>query len=428
MDKNQFAPTPPMGWNSWDCYAAAVTEEQLLGNARYMADNLKPYGWTYIVCDIQWSEPNAGTTDREYIPFARLTLDEYSRQIPAPNRFPSSANGAGFKPVADKIHAMGLKFGVHIMRGIPRQAVHARMPIFGTGRTADEIANPSSICKWNSDMYGIDAARPDAQAYYDSIFALYADWGVDYIKVDDICNTNMYPHAPYSAEKEVEMIAAAIARCGRPMVLSLSPGPAVIDKAWHLEKYANMWRITDDFWDRWDLLKNMFDRCEVWQRHVSPGCWPDCDMLPLGHIGMGFHNGRKTAFTRDEQLTMMTLWCIFRSPLMMGGELRDNDDWTLSLLTHEEVLRLIGHSSGARQLERSESHAIWQSRDDDGSTYIALFNLGDAPIEVGISSKEYGLDKAFIRNVWERRELGPVLERVAAALAPHGAALYRIHD
>ena len=80
------------------------------------------------------------------------------------------------------------------------------------------------------------------------------------------------------------MIRKAIDKCGRPMVLSLSPGPAVIEKAWHLRKHANMWRITDDFWDRWDLLKNMFERCEVWERQVSPGCWPDCDMLPLGRI------------------------------------------------------------------------------------------------------------------------------------------------
>jgi hypothetical protein len=237
----------------------------------------------------------------------------------------------------------------------------------------------------------------------------------------------MYPHAPYSAEKEIEMIAKAIERSGRAMVLSLSPGPAVIEKAWHMEKYANMWRITDDFWDQWDLLKNMFERCEVWQRHVSPGNWPDCDMLPLGHIGMGFRKPRITNFTRDEQVTMMTLWSIFRSPLMVGGELRDNDDWTLSLLTNEEVLRLIDHSSGAQQLERSEAHAVWKSLDEDGSTYVALFNLSDEPADVGISCDEYDLNNTFARDVWKKKELGPVQKHLTATLAPHGAALYRLH-
>lgn len=426
MDKNLAAMTPPMGWNSWDCYAATVNEEQLLGNARYMADHLKAYGWEYIVCDIQWSEPSAGTTESEYINFAPLTLDEYGRQLPAPNRFPSSAGGRGFAPIAEKVHGMGLKFGIHIMRGIPRQAVHDHLPVKGTDATADKIALPHSICKWNSDMYGVNPGHPAGQSYYDSIFELYAAWGVDYVKVDDICNTNMYPHAPYSAEKEIELIAKAIARCGRQMVLSLSPGPAVIEKAWHLSTWANMWRITDDFWDRWDLLKNMFERCELWQRHVGPGCWPDCDMLPLGRIGMGWRRGRQTNFTRDEQVTMMTLWCLFRSPLMMGGEMRENDEWTRSLLTNGEVLHLIRHSHGARQVMRDENQAVWTSRDEDGSVYVALFNLSDKQREVSCDANPCGDGDTRIRDLWQHREVEMPAGRIAAALNPHAAALYRI--
>lgn len=288
------AQTPPMGWNSWDCFAANVTEEQLMANARYIRDHLKDHGWQYVVCDIQWSEPLAGTEEGEYRPFATLCLDEYGRQIPAENRFPSSAGGKGFRPIADEIHAMGLKFGIHIMRGIPRQAVHAHLPVLGTDVTAEKIASPFSISKWNGDMYGVDASKPGAQAYYDSIFRLYAEWGVDFVKVDDISNTNLYIDNPYSASREVEMIAKAIQNCGREIVLSLSPGPAVIEEAWHLKTYANMWRMTDDFWDKWELLRNMFFRCELWQTHVGPGSWPDCDMLPLGKIGIGFRRPRMT--------------------------------------------------------------------------------------------------------------------------------------
>ena len=150
LKKDKFALKPPMGWNSWDCYGAAVNEEQLLGNAEYVRDNLKDFGWEYIVCDIQWYEPKA--TSNFYNNFTELCMDEYSRLIPAVNRFPSSADGVGFKAIADKIHDMGLKFGIHIMRGIPRQAVHQNTPLKGTNKTAREIAAGFSLCLWNTDM------------------------------------------------------------------------------------------------------------------------------------------------------------------------------------------------------------------------------------------------------------------------------------
>lgn len=200
--KDQIALTPPLGWNSWDCYGPAVNEEQLLGNAQYMADHLKAHGWEYVVCDIQWYEPEAGKHHWEYNRFAQLCLDENGRAVPDPVRFPSAANGAGFNPIADKIHAMGLKFGIHIMRGVPRLAVHNRMTVKGTEISCHEIAHRSSICAWNTDMYGIDADKPGAQAYYDSIFELYAGWGVDYVKVDDICNVKATPLEEYSARRE----------------------------------------------------------------------------------------------------------------------------------------------------------------------------------------------------------------------------------
>ena len=177
MKKDNVCLTPPMGWNSWDCYGPSVNEEQLLGNAQYMADHLKDYGWEYVCCDIQWSEPTAGKISPYYVPFAWLTLDEYGRQMPAPERFPSAAEGRGFGPIAEKIHGMGLKFGIHIMRGVPRLAVHKHLPVKGTSTTCDKIAASASVCRWNTDMYGIDASKEGAQAYYDSIFELYASWG-----------------------------------------------------------------------------------------------------------------------------------------------------------------------------------------------------------------------------------------------------------
>ena len=437
-DKNAVALTPPMGWNSWDVYGPSVNEEQLLGNAQYMADHLKEFGWEYVVCDIQWSEPNAGQqplldyVPSDYVPFAWITMDEYGRQLPAVERFPSAAGGRGFGPIAEKIHSMGLKFGIHIMRGVPRLAVHQHLPVKGADTTCDKIASDASICRWNTDMYGIDASKEGAQAYYDSIFELYASWGVDFVKVDDICNTNAYPDNPYSAEKEIELIRKAIDHCGRDMVLSLSPGPAVIEKAWHLRQNANMWRVTDDFWDRWELLLPMFERCEVWERQVSPGCWPDCDMLPLGRLRLNKLKFEEvsdwTQLTETEQVTMMSLWCIFRSPLMISSEMRDNDEFTLQLLTNREILEMHRFGEGAHQVYRTEETCAWRSVDTrDGGTYVALFNLSDQQREVSACWEELGLSGPHAaRDLWAHQDAGVLEGRVAAVLPPHGSAVYKL--
>ncbi len=437
--KNDVAPFPPMGWNSYDYYNTMVNEDEVKANADFMAKNLKKYGWEYVVIDIQWSDPDAGKMNPhvQYIPFSHFCIDEYSRQIPAPNRFPSSRDGKGFKPLADYIHSLGLKFGIHIMRGIPRICAANHTKILGCDVTADQIANPFSISRWNGDMYGVDYTKKGAQEYYDSIFALYASWGVDYVKVDDICNTNMYPENPYSAEKEIEMIASAIEHSGRAMVLSLSPGPAVIEKAWHLEKYANMWRITDDFWDTWPLLKAMFERCEVWQKHVGGGNWPDCDMLPLGKLGKGFGNEWYTRLTPDEQKTMMSLWCIFRSPLMIGTDLPQIDDATLSLLTNDEVLSLEKNSHGAFLVTKDENQCVWASYGKGCpakgmDVNVGLFNLSDEEREVSVRLCEIqGISESknySVRDLWQKKDLFPLQgdAELTRTIPAHGSELLRL--
>lgn len=403
MDKNRFAPTPPMGWNSYDYYDTTVNETQVKANADYMAERLKEFGWQYVVVDIEWFAHGAGSQrDRyQYIPFNELEMDEYGRLLPDPERFPSSADGKGFGPLADYIHSLGLKFGIHIMRGIPRIAAHRHMPVKGTGATANVIADPSSICRWNPDMYGV-RNMPEGQAYYDSLLELYARWGVDFIKCDDICNTNMYPQDPYSARHEVEMLAKAIRRCGREIVLSLSPGPALIGQAWHYETYANMWRITDDFWDDWRLLKDMFRRCELWQTHVSEGCYPDCDMLPLGRLGKGFGQERTTNFTLEESRTMMTLWCLFGSPLMIGAELTKLDEDTLALLTNKRVLGMLTPRCRPRQICLDECRAVWKAANDEtGERYVALFNLSEEERELSVELHEADIDPGVrLTELW----------------------------
>ena len=428
MNKNVFAKTPPMGWNSWDCYGAAVTEEILLKNTDYMAEHLKKYGWEYIVCDIQWYEPTADSS--HYHLFADLCMDEFGRVIPAPNRFPSSAGGKGFGPIAEYVHNKGLKFGIHIMRGIPRQAVAQNIKIKGTEYTARQITHPASICCWNSDMYGLDCTKPGAQEYYDSLLELYASWGVDFIKVDDICvkygRTGDESTLAYGGD-EIEMLRRAIDRCCRPIVLSLSPGPAMLDKARHLRENANMWRITNDLWDSWDNIMEMFSRCNEWSPYVSEGCYPDCDMLPLGELGKGFATEHHTYFTPDEQKTMMTLWCLFGSPLMLGAEMTLLDDDTLALLTNTDILAMLPPSVRPHQITRTDNEAVWYAKDDTtGTTYVALFNLSDAPQTVSstLADADCPLESVAAKELWSGKALS-LNGGFSASLAPHACSVCR---
>ncbi len=367
-----IARTPPMGWNSWDCYGPAVTEQIVRRNAEFMASHLKRCGWEYIVVDIQWYEPAA--VSHHYNPFAELCMDEYSRLLPAENRFPSAAGGKGFAPLAEYVHSLGLKFGIHIMRGIPRQAVHRNTKIKGSARTAREIAKRNSICQWNTDMYGVDAAKDGAREYYASLFKLYASWGVDFIKCDDICR-----ELPQE-EAELMLLSDCLKHCDRDMVLSLSPGPALLEKAELYKQAANMWRITDDFWDDWALLYAMFERAEKWCTHAGPGHWPDADMLPIGPIRQTEGQSNRTKFTHDEQRTMLTLWSIFRSPLIIGGDMTGFDAFTMELVTNQRVLAMHRSSRHAHQVWHRHiggtEFILWTSVCADGGQYAAVFNAG----------------------------------------------------
>ena len=416
------APTPPMGWNSWDSYGTTVREDQVKANADIMARDLVKHGWQYIVVDIQWYEPNAQGHD--YAPGAKLAMDEYGRLIPAVNRFPTSANGAGFKPLADYVHRKGLKFGIHIMRGIPRQAVEQNFPIKGTPYHAADVADKDNGCRWNPDMWGVETTKPGAQAYYDSIAELYASWGVDFIKADDM-GSHLYQPA------EIKALALAIRKTGRPMVLSISPGPAPISEGEFFEKYAQMWRISDDFWDDWKLLKKQFDYTRDWAEYVGKNnTWPDADMLPLGHLRVTAKEGGGSVskFTADEQQTMMTLWCIFRSPLVFGGDLPSNDAATTALISNDEVLAVDQHSAGNRQAFASETVRAWKAEiPGTAERYVAIFNLGESSAKVNLPWNKLGITASSpeIRDLWAQTSLGKKTG-VQVNLRPHASVLYRV--
>lgn len=381
-----WATTPPMGWNSWDSYGSSVMESEVRANADYMAENLLEYGWKYVVVDIRWYVSNEN--DHSYNQSNPVyNYDANGRLLPAINRFPS-ADGAGqnlgFKPLADYVHSQGLKFGVHLMRGINQQVWNADLPIANSPYSTQDITRNrwangqvDTGATWLHDNYGMEKTAA-AQAYYDSMFELYASWGVDYVKIDDMLRDFAHPNDSYYAD-EIEMVREAIDKTGRPMVLSLSPGAAPLAQAEHLSDNANLWRITDDLWDNWDHVYNMFARADEWTPHRGDGRWPDNDMLPLGRIGIRGHVGtdRMSNLTQDEQRTLMSLWSISRSPLMFGGDLPSNDAFTLSLLTNPEVIAVDQHSSNNRQLFRTNDKVAWVADAPGGGKYLAVFNLND---------------------------------------------------
>ena len=423
-----WAQTPPMGWNSWDGFATTVTEAQTRAQADFMAQKLHQHGWQYIVVDIQWYEPNA--TGFDYHKGAKLDMDEFGRLMPATNKFPSAANGQGFKPLADYVHSLGLKFGLHLMRGIPRQAVAANTPIKGTSDTAADIADTNNTCRWNGDMYGVDMTKPGAQEYYNSVFDQFAAWGLDFVKVDDLSR-------PYH-QAEIEAIRTAIDRTGRPIVFSTSPGATPLSAGEHVSTHANMWRVSDDFWDKWSLLFDQFDRLRDWTPFRAPGHFPDADMLPIGVLQMGRY---KTNFKPDEQFTLLTLWSIARSPLILGADLTKLDDFTLALITNDEVIAVDQNSTNNRELFRRDGFYGWVA-DVPGSPdkYLALFNTRSQPdggvqpsdtnsisAAVPVRLSELGFaDAGNIRNLWTHQDLGPATNEFSPVLNYHGAGLYRV--
>ncbi len=419
-----WAQTPSMGWNSWDCYGPTVEEPEVKANTDYMAENLKEYGWEYIVVDIRWFVENdkAGgynQTDPRYV------IDEYGRYLPAVNRFPSAANGKGFQELANYIHNKDLKFGIHIMRGIPKVAVENKLPVKGTdGITADQIYSTELQCPWLRDNYTIVADKTGAQEYYNSIFDMYADWGVDFVKVDDLSR-------PYH-QSEIELIRNAIDQCGRPIVLSTSPGETPIEAADHVKEHANMWRMVDDVWDTWPHITHLMDVCQKWYPYIALGTWPDCDMIPLGRISIRGERGedRMTRLTKEEQYTLMTLFTIFKSPLMFGGDLPSNDDFTLSLLTNEEVLKMHREGTDVRQIfQKDGKGAITSHNPTTGEVYLALFNMSDSEstVEVSVSFDELGLSGSQeVTNLWTGEKLDPIEGSFVRGLAAHESILVKL--
>lgn len=418
---NGAANTPPMGWNSYDAYNWNVTEAQVKANADYMSTNLKSVGWQYIVVDWAWYYPGSGTGSPNQTNLSpTLRMDANGRLLPDLTRFPSASGTNGFKPLADYIHGKGLKFGIHIMRGIPRQAVSQNTPILGTSNTANQINN-STTASWLNLMWGIDMSKAGAQAYLNSIFQLYAAWGVDFVKVDDIA-------APTYYTAEIAGYHNAIVNSGRNMVLSLSPGPTSTGNATHVMANANMWRVVNDLWDNWSSLDNEFGVLASWVPYRAAGAWPDPDMIPIGHLALQGPVGspRVSAFTADEKRTLMTLWVINRSPLMWGGNLTDNTAADLALMNNAAVIAVDQNSTNNRQLVGGTLQAWAADIPNSNDKYVALFNRGSATSTVSVALSFFGATSATATDLWSGASVGSFTTTFSRSLPAHGSGLYRL--
>ena len=424
----QIALTPPLGWNSYDAYGDSVTEAEILANARVMKDHLQPYGWDTVVVDYRWYDPGAHDNNSNARAGATLAMDQYGRLLPAPNRFPSAADGRGFTSLAAQIHAMGLRFGIHIMRGMPQQAVAANCPIAGTPFHASDAADTSKEagCVWCQDMFGVKGDTEAGRAYYRSLFQLYASWGLDFVKMDDTSK-------PYRTS-EIDAVRSAIDGCGRSIVYSLSPGETPFDQAAHVAAHANQWRVSGDFWDNWGSLRHEFQLAGTWQSIPGPGHWPDADMLPLGHLSVGHRsvgNDRETHFTQEEELTMVSLWSLLPSPMMLGGVMPEYNAYTQGLLTNPEILAVNQDPLGraAINLPGDPNTPIWSRELQDGSRAVGIFNLADDDEPVTFDPATLGMGSSVVvRDLWQRRPFALTGGKILVNVASHGAVMLRVSD
>ena len=417
-------PTPPMGWNSYDSYGASIKESEVVVQAQALKSTLQPFGWNTVVIDYRWYDPED-------------TLDGNGRYLPSISKYPSATGTNGLKPLADQIHALGLGFGIHIMRGIPRTAVTANAPIAGSAYHAADAANTNDPCPWDQHMWGVNGGTAAGQAWYDALFAQYAQWGIDFVKIDDMLNntTKAYHQA------EADAIRKSVSKSGRAMVVSFSPGAD--DPSWlpssvaDLNADADMWRIVDDFWD-YNAITNLpgvFTAAGTWQASsgLAVGHWPDTDMLPLGYLGprCEWHASGETTFTHNDQVTILSLWSILPSPLIFGGNVQSlttdatTGPWTVALLTNEEVLAVNQDALGthAKRIAQASSTEVWARDLSGGRKAVALFNRGTQDATVAVSFAQLGVSGTpAVRDLWNRADVTGMTTGISVNV-PYGAAM-----
>jgi alpha-galactosidase len=425
IDKT-LAAKPPMGWNSWTSLGWGANEAEVRANAAFMAKNLKHLGYEYIVIDQMWYGDEKTSDFEDFVhermsPKPHYSLDEYGRLLPDTIKYPSAKGGKGFKPLADYIHSLGLKFGLHLVRGIPWEAVDKNMPIKETDLKAASIGQPDKGCDWYDGFYGVDMSKPGGQAYYNSVFKLFAAWELDFVKADDMVNV-----------PELEGMSKALRTSGRKMVFSVVPDNIPQEV---LKENTHMARTGFDFWDVWQMLKVGFPVAAKSVKQSEPGFWPDLDILPIGKVGKKISykgpDERISNFTKPELHTLFSLFYISKMPLMIGSYLPETDSTTLQLLQNEEALAVNRNCINPRQIKFKNAVIIWAADiPDSKDKYLACFNPWESkePVNMKVLFSQLGLtgESYTIRDLWKKADIGVFKNEFAPPIGPHDAGLYRI--
>ena len=381
--------TPPLGWNSWNCWAAAVDAEKIKAAAKAMADSgLANHGWTYINIDDTWQHARGG-------PFNAIQPNE---------KFPD------IKALADHVHSLGLKIGIYSTPWVTSYAGHIGGSADNPQGKWSAVTDPR-YTGWRHGKHSF--AKNDAQQW--------AQWGIDYLKYD--WNPNDIAH--------VAQMANAVGAAGRDIVFSLS-NTAPFDNAADWSKLANCWRTTGDITDTWQSISETGFSQDKWSPHAGPGHFNDADMLVVGKVGWG-PDLHPSNLTPDEQYTHISLWSLLASPMLLGCDLTQLDDFTLNLLTNDEVLA-VNQDPLARQARRiagDDTYEIWARDMHDGAKAVGIFNrdlLYQDPRPITLKFTDLGLKTPQrIRDLWRQKDIGTFTDTFTATVPPHGVKLINIH-
>ncbi|KAJ9169452.1 hypothetical protein P3X46_017649 [Hevea brasiliensis] len=429
MERASF---PPRGWNSYDSFCWTISEEEFLQNAEIISQRLKAYGFEYVVVDYLWYRRKVPGAYVDSLGFD--VIDQWGRMIPDPDRWPSSKGGKGFTEVAKKVHSMGLKFGIHVMRGISTQAYNANTPILDTikggayedsGRQwrAQDIGIKERACAWMQHGFmSVNTKLEAGRAFLRSLYEQYAEWGVDFVKHDCVFGDDL-------DLEEITFVSEVLKKLDHPILYSLSPGTSVTPTmAKDVSGLVNMYRITGDDWDTWGDVAAHFDVSRDFSTATMIGAkgllgksWPDLDMLPLGWLtDPGSNQGphRTCKLSIDEQKTQMTLWAMAKSPLMFGGDVRKLDDTTYNLITNPTILEINYFSSNNREFPYVSSRK-------DSNTKTLAYRSRRSPKEVSTSSGHVlGLNSCKDPSVngWSIKALDRDMEQICwmENLGSHG--------
>ena len=384
--------TPPLGWNSWNCWAAAVDQDKVLRSACAMVKSgLIHHGWTYVNIDDTWQGGRGG-------PFNGLQANQ---------KFPN------MKGLCDEIHGMGLKAGIYSTPWITSYAKFA-------GGSSDDPA-----VAWSQKLANEKFQRHGTTSFAANDARQWAAWGFDYLKYDWFPND--VPH--------VEEMSKALRVSGRDIVYSLS-NAAPIANAEDWTRLANCWRTTGDIWDTWDTVKEdwHFGVSEIafaqdrWAPYSGQGHWNDPDMLVVGYVGWG-PDLHATRLTADEQYTHISMWCLLSAPLLIGCDMDRLDPFTLNLLTNDEVLALDQDALGkqAKHVASLGAMDVFLKELDDGSKAAGFFNRGDKEqkfvfnklVRIGIEGKQH------VRDLWRQKDLPDATGTIDVTVRPHGVVLLK---